>query len=239
MFSIVFVWLFLIRFSFGVDESGVVMPSRCETCKFVVTEIEARLKETESHDVLRTAKGVEMKYCRNLKKYKYSKKFSLFCTNFSILSSFFFESEMFIFEFLQYRDSEVRLIETMDDLCERILKYNMHKEHKDSNRFAKGRSQTMDTLHDLVEKGVKVELGIPYDLWDSPSAEITEMKRQCEYLLENYEDSIERWYHKFRGEVPLKTYLCEQRALKNEDKSCLYEKPKSKDKKSKGDRGEL
>ena len=26
-------------------------------------------------------------------------------------------------------------------------------------------------------KGVKVELGIPYDLWDKPSAEITKMHR--------------------------------------------------------------
>jgi hypothetical protein len=27
-------------------------------------------------------------------------------------------------------------------------------------------------------KGVKVELGIPYELWDKPSAEITNMKTQ-------------------------------------------------------------
>lgn len=145
----------------------------------------------------------------------------------------------FIFDFLQYRDSEVRLIETMENLCDRILNYNMHKEHKDSNRFAKGQSQTMETLHGLVDKGVKVELGIPYELWDSPSAEVTEMKRQCEYLLENYEDSIERWFRKFRNDISLKKYLCEQRALKNEDKSCLYDKPVVKDKKKKGDTGEL
>jgi hypothetical protein len=28
------------------------------------------------------------------------------------------------------------------------------------------------------DKGVKVELGIPYDLWDSPSAEVTKMQRK-------------------------------------------------------------
>jgi hypothetical protein len=28
------------------------------------------------------------------------------------------------------------------------------------------------------DKGVKVELGIPYELWDKPSAEITNMKTQ-------------------------------------------------------------
>ena len=28
------------------------------------------------------------------------------------------------------------------------------------------------------DKGVKVDLGIPYELWDKPSAEITNMKTQ-------------------------------------------------------------
>lgn len=50
-----------------MDDRGVILPSRCEACKFMVTEIEDRLKETDSHDVLRTAKGKETKYCRNLK----------------------------------------------------------------------------------------------------------------------------------------------------------------------------
>lgn len=27
------------------------------------------------------------------------------------------------------------------------------------------------------DRGVKVELGIPYDLWDTPSAEITQLKK--------------------------------------------------------------
>lgn len=40
-------------------------------------------------------------------------------------------------------------------------------------RFAKGRSETMQTLQDLVHKGVKVDLGIPYSMWDEPSAAVT------------------------------------------------------------------
>jgi hypothetical protein len=32
------------------------------------------------------------------------------------------------------------------------------------------------------DKGVKVELGIPYELWDKPSAEITNMKTQVIFL---------------------------------------------------------
>ena len=57
------------------------------------------------------------------------------------------------------------------------------------------------TLEGLVSKGVKVDLGIPHELWDKPSAEITQLKTQCEALLENYEEDIEDWY--FNNQVKL------------------------------------
>ncbi|XP_011305268.1 protein canopy homolog 3 [Fopius arisanus] len=125
----------------------------------------------------------------------------------------------------EYRKSELRLVESLENVCERILQYNVHKERHDSTRFAKGMSQTFQTLHGLVDKGVKVDLGIPYELWDSPSAEITDMKTKCEDLLENYETDIEVWYYLSPEEKPsLGTYLCAERALSNEDASCLREK---------------
>jgi hypothetical protein len=52
----------------------------------------------------------------------------------------------------EYRTSELRFIESLEDVCERILEYNIHKERKDSTRFAKGMSQTFQTLHGLVDK---------------------------------------------------------------------------------------
>lgn len=123
----------------------------------------------------------------------------------------------------KYHKSELRLLESMEDVCERILDYNVHKERKDSTRFAKGMSQTFQTLHGLVDKGVKVELGIPYELWDKPSVEVTNMKTQCENLLENHESTIEQWYFHHQQDVPLIKYLCEDRALKNYNSKCLYE----------------
>lgn len=72
-------------------------------------------------------------------------------------------------------------------------------------------------------KGVKVELGMPYELWDKPSAEITNMKTQCETLLEDYEEDIEDWYFNHQGDLPLQKFLCSDRVLKNEDDSCLKE----------------
>ncbi len=73
-------------------------------------------------------------------------------------------------------------MESLDGICDALLKYNVHKERKDSTRFAKGMSTTFQTLHGLVDKGVKVDLGIPYELWDKPSAEVTHMKTQVNTL---------------------------------------------------------
>lgn len=84
-------------------------------------------------------------------------------------------------------------------------------------------SQTFQTLHGLVNKGVKVDLGIPEELWDNPSVEVTQMKTQCEILLEDYESSIENWYFKHQDESPLIKYLCEDRVLKGKQSQCLYE----------------
>lgn len=123
----------------------------------------------------------------------------------------------------QYRRSELRLLESLENVCDRVLAYNLHKERKDSTRFAKGMSQTFQTLHGLVDKGVKVDLGIPYELWDNPSVEVTNMKNQCENLLEQYEPVIETWYFEQQDTVPLIRYLCEERALKDSNSECLHE----------------
>lgn len=134
---------------------------------------------------------------------------------------------------MKYEKSELRLLESLDGVCDRILEYNIHKERTDSTRFAKGMSQTFRTLHGLVDKGVKVELGIPYELWDKPSVEITNMKTQCEKLIEENEGDIEEWYFHQQGKSSLIKYLCSERALKNSDDSCLNEELKETEKKEK------
>ncbi|TSL41020.1 Protein canopy 4 [Bagarius yarrelli] len=79
---------------------------------------------------------------------------------------------------IKYNTSETRLTEAVDNICEGILQYSVHAERPGSLRYAKGTSQTMNTLKNLVNKGVKVELGIPYELWDEPSVEVADMKKQ-------------------------------------------------------------
>lgn len=75
---------------------------------------------------------------------------------------------------------------------------------------------------------------MPYELWDKPSAEITNMKTQCETLVEDYEDAIEQWYFHHQQNTSLQKYLCSDRVLLNEDDSCLSE-GQGKPGKSKGE----
>lgn len=180
-------------FAFGSpeEEQGVKYANKCEVCKVLAMELEARLDETgKTRGILEIGYSIDDVAPKKKKEYK---------------------------------KSELRLVESMEDVCERILEYNIHKERTDSTRFAKGMSQTFKTLHGLVDKGVKVDLGIPYELWDKPSVEITTLKTQCENLLENHEADIENWYYNHQGEISLISYLCSERVLKEQNDSCLYE----------------
>ena len=131
----------------------------------------------------------------------------------------------------KYAKSELRLIETRDAICEKLLEYNVHKERTDSTRFARGTSQTFQALDNLVAKGVKVDLGIPKEMWHKPSAEISHLKSQCETFLEDWEDELETWYFKHQKK-DLKLYLC-PKALKGKSKKCLQ------DPKPRGEKDEL
>ncbi|KAL6490771.1 hypothetical protein MHYP_G00011160 [Metynnis hypsauchen] len=123
---------------------------------------------------------------------------------------------------IKYNTSETRLTEAVDNICEGILQYSVHAERPGSLRYAKGTSQTMSTLKHLVNKGVKVELGVPYELWDEPTVEVADMKRQCETMLEEYEEVVEDWYFNHQEER-LEKFLCEVHVLKNSDSECLKE----------------
>ncbi|XP_044038882.1 protein canopy homolog 3 [Siniperca chuatsi] len=123
---------------------------------------------------------------------------------------------------IKYVKSDLRFIEVVENVCQRLLEYNLHKERTGSNRFAKGMSETFSTLHGLVNKGVNVVMDIPYELWNETSAEVADLKKQCDVLVEQYEDVIEEWY-KGSQEEDLTTYLCEKHVLKGQDKACLKE----------------
>ncbi|XP_061817089.1 protein canopy 4 [Nerophis lumbriciformis] len=123
---------------------------------------------------------------------------------------------------IKYNTSETRLMEAIDNICEGILQYSVHAERPGSLRYAKGSSQTMATLKNLVHKGVKVELGLPYEMWDEPSAEVTDMKKQCETMLEQYEEVVEDWYFHHQDHK-LEDFLCGSHVLGASERECLTE----------------
>ena len=42
----------------------------------------------------------------------------------------------------KYAKSELRLVEVMEEVCDKLLEYSIHKERKDWTRFARGTSET-------------------------------------------------------------------------------------------------
>ncbi|XP_023575603.1 protein canopy homolog 3 isoform X2 [Octodon degus] len=123
---------------------------------------------------------------------------------------------------LPSRCRDLRLIEVTETICKRLLDYSLHKERAGSNRFAKGMSETFETLHSLVHKGVKVVMDIPYELWNETSAEVADLKKQCDVLVEEFEEVIEDWYRNHQEE-DLTEFLCTNHVLKGKDTSCLAE----------------
>ncbi|XP_053524287.1 protein canopy homolog 3 isoform X5 [Artibeus jamaicensis] len=119
---------------------------------------------------------------------------------------------------VKYTKSDLRLIEVTETICKRLLDYSLHKERTGSNRFAKGMSETFETLHNLVHKGVKVVMDIPYELWNETSAEVADLKKQCDVLVEEFEEVIEDWYRNHQEE-DLTQFLCANHVLKGKDTS--------------------
>ncbi|EDV19418.1 uncharacterized protein TRIADDRAFT_33595 [Trichoplax adhaerens] len=112
---------------------------------------------------------------------------------------------------IPYETSEVRFIEILDNACENILKYRVHADKKE--RYLKGTSTTMNTLFGLKKRGVKVELGVPDEMWDDIPAEVSKMKRKCDAFREEFEDELMEWFLHYQKE-DLMEWLCRMRALR-------------------------
>uniref|UniRef100_A0A8C5GT20 Canopy FGF signaling regulator 4 n=1 Tax=Gouania willdenowi TaxID=441366 RepID=A0A8C5GT20_GOUWI len=111
-------------------------------------------------------------------------------------------------EVLELGEVETCLTEAVDNICERILQYSVQA-WKSTLRQGQstGTSQTMTTLKNL--------------LWDQPSAEVTDMKKQCETMLEQYEDVVEDWYFHHQDQR-LENFLCEKHILKTSEQGDKY-----------------
>ncbi|XP_032503511.1 protein canopy homolog 3 isoform X1 [Phocoena sinus] len=225
------------------ETDWVRLPSKCEVCKYVAVELKSAFEETG-----KTKEVIDMGYGildRKTSGVKYTKSISEPPPD--DLSSF--QLCLPVGEMCRCWGSraggtdhystgvrrgtqalsccclgrDLRLIEVTETICKRLLDYSLHKERTGSNRFAKGMSETFETLHNLVHKGVKVVMDIPYELWNETSAEVADLKKQCDVLVEEFEEVIEDWYRNHQEE-DLTQFLCANHVLKGKDTSCLAER---------------
>ncbi len=131
-------------------------------CKYLSREIKDRLQETElrASEVIRLGQGVDES---KKKSFTYAFSFVPLLASFTcIRSSLLFETldlilhassilyQIFKKSFSKCRETRLTEILHEPPICDRIKDYQVHKERLGSLRFAKGRSQTFQTLEDLV-----------------------------------------------------------------------------------------
>ncbi|THD27878.1 Ctg4a [Fasciola hepatica] len=89
------------------------------------------------------------------------------------------------FRKIKYDRSELRFIEVFSEppLCNRMLNYKLHKERKGCSRFDKTVPETQKSLSSLAEKGVKVILDFPLEMWDKPAVEVVSLVKQVSHNL--------------------------------------------------------
>ena len=109
------------------------LPTKCEVCKLLAQELTENLQKHNSPMVIETSYSLDEKQARKTK-YADSYVCRIRLIDRGIFLSF---------------SRETRLIETLENVCERFLQYNVHAERSGSLRYARGRSQTMDTLWNL------------------------------------------------------------------------------------------
>lgn len=123
-----------------------------------------------------------------------------------------------------YEKSELRLIEALENTCKNLRNYKVHKDKSNHLRYSKDESATFQTLNELRERGVKVDLGFPDEMWDTPDAEVVRLKTQCENMVEEYEEDLSEWYYNHQDNN-LHDWLCRSRVLrgKQKNKDCLQD----------------
>ena len=72
------------------------------------------------------------------------------------------------------------MIEALENTCENLRNYKVHKDKNRNLRYSKDESSTFKTLNKLRERGVNVDLGFPDEMWDTPDAEVVRLKTQVQ-----------------------------------------------------------
>jgi len=121
---------------------------------------------------------------------------------------------------IHYQKSELRLMDVLDDLCERMKLYRARAGPEFP--YIKGaKSQLREVMDDLNKRSkVKLNYELPDDVVEDYTYEMGRLKFKCIHLLENYEDDITQWYFGDQKES-LMDWLCVERVLNENEQDCL------------------
>ncbi|XP_028408732.1 protein canopy homolog 4-like [Dendronephthya gigantea] len=116
-----------------------------------------------------------------------------------------------------YEKSEIRLLETMENVCDQMKSYVSRARRKFP--YVKGaKSHFREGLDNMLANST-VKLNIeapPDDLVDDSTKEIIRLKFKCVHMLEEFEEDITEWYFNYREENLLE-WLCKFRVLAVEE----------------------
>uniref|UniRef100_A0AC35UGJ2 DUF3456 domain-containing protein n=1 Tax=Rhabditophanes sp. KR3021 TaxID=114890 RepID=A0AC35UGJ2_9BILA len=86
--------------------------------------------------------------------------------------------------------AEQVVMDVGERVCAIMIKYRIDSSKQDLNRFVKGTTDAMLQLKSMRDKGVKINLEIPEELWDAPGIESSQLKLYCESILEEFEEAF-------------------------------------------------
>ncbi|XP_037698315.1 protein canopy homolog 3 isoform X1 [Choloepus didactylus] len=206
----------------GAEETDWVrLPSKCEVCKYVAVELKSAFEETgKTKEVIDTGYGILDRKASGVKYTKSDLRLievtETICKR--LLDYSLHKERTGSNRFAKGLPLGRTVAAHIFHLSTLLAKEIGHKPLGD----LRGMSETFETLHNLVHKGVKVVMDIPYELWNETSAEVADLKKQCDVLVEEFEEVIEDWYRNHQEE-DLTEFLCANHVLKGKDTSCLAE----------------
>ncbi|XP_065840066.1 protein canopy 4-like [Oscarella lobularis] len=126
---------------------------------------------------------------------------------------------------IKYKNSEVRLMDALEGVCEQMYSYEIQEEDKAAFRYARRRNleALKDFLSGMGDMMSRVQkLGIPTDMHSmiDPNGDLRKLKLKCDSFIEDYEDDITDWYKEHQEMAALTQFLCVERAVK-ENHTCL------------------
>ncbi|CAD5229575.1 unnamed protein product [Bursaphelenchus okinawaensis] len=121
------------------------------------------------------------------------------------------ESEKLSKKFASQGVQEGVFLDMIENFCERMMKFNVHRDKYGVDRFQKTQSEFIGKLKQLADQGTKITSDIPMNLWDEPPIEAARLKFDCEHVLEVNEDILEEWFYQGRFKQDVVKMICYDR----------------------------